>query len=241
MAAAWRRGGRTPRFGVLPRHVNVCGLFALQAPAPRRPQSLNRWPRPNSPASASSTIMYRMLVARPAQYPAPHGVGMDAETPVQLRPRQPRLLLEPLQPLGEVVGDFVGLSGVVYALSRHWSFRRTAAISLQLRCPGRTGGGAQASAVSPVPEPWGRPPIACPRAVADSPSPSMCAGFFRCPLPAPTADGRRQLVGQLSAVARADGSLAFAVLAIRYGASGMSMWNQRDRSLVPCSLMALMR
>ena len=60
-AAAWRRGGRTPRFGVLPRHVNVCGLFALQALAPKRPQSLNRWPRPNSPASASSTIMYRVL------------------------------------------------------------------------------------------------------------------------------------------------------------------------------------
>ncbi len=25
------------------------------------PQSVNRWARPNSPASASSTIMYRML------------------------------------------------------------------------------------------------------------------------------------------------------------------------------------
>ncbi len=79
------------------------------------------------------------------------------------------------------------------------------------------------------------------KAVADSLSPSMCAGFFRCPRPAPTADGRRQLVGQLSAVARADGSLALAALATRYGAAGMSMWNQRDRSLVPCSLMALMR
>ena len=90
-------------------------------------------------------------------------------------------------------------------------------------------------------EPSGRPPLACPRTVAASLVLSMCAGFFRCPLPAPTADGRRQLVGQLSAVARADGSLTFAVLDTRYGASGMSMWNQRDRSLVPCSLMALMR
>ena len=78
-------------------------------------------------------------------------------------------------------------------------------------------------------------------APATSPALSMCAGFFRCPLPAPTADGRRQLVGQLSAVSRADGPLALAVLATRYGAAGMSMWNQRDRSLVPCSLMALMR
>ena len=90
------------------------------------------------------------------------------------------------------------------------------------------------------PEPSGRPRPAC-RRVAASPLLSMCAGFFRCPLPARTADGRRQLVGQLSAVARADGSLTFAVLATRYGASGMSMWYQRDRSLVPCSLMALMR
>ena len=53
--------------------------------------------------------------------------------------------------------------------------------------------------------------------------------------------GYTRSVGQLPAVARADGSLALAVLATRYGAPGMSMWDQRDRSLVPCSLMALMR
>ena len=35
--------------------------------------------------------------------------------------------------------------------------------------------------------------------------------------------------------------LALAILATRYGAAGMSMWYQRDRSLVPCSLMALIR
>ena len=35
--------------------------------------------------------------------------------------------------------------------------------------------------------------------------------------------------------------LALAVLATCYWAAGMLMWNQRDRSLVPCSLMALMR
>ena len=70
---------------------------------------------------------------------------------------------------------------------------------------------------------------------------SICARFFRCPLPARTADGRRQLVGQLSAVARADGSLAFAVLDICYGTAGVSMWTQRERSLTSCSLMALMR
>ena len=43
------------------------------------------------------------------------------------------------------------------------------------------------------------------KAVADSPSPSMCAGFFCYPLPARTADRQRQLIGQLSADARADG------------------------------------
>ena len=101
--------------------------------------------------------------------------------------------------------------------------------------------GVQASAVSPVPEPWGRPPLACPMAAAASPALSVCSGFFRCPLPARIAEGQHQLVGQLSADARADGSLAFAVLDTCYGASGMSMWYQRDRSLVPCSLMALMR
>ena len=93
-------------------------------------------------------------------------------------------------------------------------------------------------AVGPTRSPGGSRRSARPRAPATSPALSMCAGFFRCPLPAPTADGRRRHVGQLSAVSRADGSLA---LAARYGASGMSMWYQRDRSLVPCSLMALMR
>ena len=56
-----------------------------------------------------------------------------------------------------------------------------------------------------------------------------------------TGSGHIRLVVQLSAVARADGSLALAVLATCYGAAGMSMWYQRERSLVPCSLMALIR
>ena len=96
-------------------------------------------------------------------------------------------------------------------------------------------------AVGPTRSPGGSRRSARPRAPATSPALSMCAGFFCCPLPASTADGQRRLFGQLSAVARADGSLAFAVFATRYGASGISMWYQRDRSLVPCSLMALMR
>ena len=56
-----------------------------------------------------------------------------------------------------------------------------------------------------------------------------------------TADGPGQLVGQQPAVSGADGSLGGAVLATGYGAAGVSTWNQRDRSLVPWSLMALIR
>ena len=51
--------------------------------------------------------------------PAPHRLGMDCETAVQLRPRQARRLLEPLQALREVVGKGVGSSTVVCSLSRH--------------------------------------------------------------------------------------------------------------------------
>ena len=57
--------------------------------------------------------------ASPSLPPAPQRLVVDVETPCNLRPRQPRLLLEPLQPLREVVGDLVGHSAVVYALSRH--------------------------------------------------------------------------------------------------------------------------
>ena len=42
--------------------------------------------------------------ASPSLPPAPQRLVVDVETPCNLRPRQPRLLLEPLQPLREVVG-----------------------------------------------------------------------------------------------------------------------------------------
>ena len=63
----------------------------------------------------------------------------------------------------------------------------------------------------------------------------------RYSLLARTVDGRYQLVGRPSAVARADGSLAVAVLDTCYGAAGVSMWNQRERSLTPYLLIALIR
>ncbi len=93
--------------------------------------------------------------------PAPQRLVMDVETTGDLRPRQARLLLESLQPLREVVGDLVGHSAVVDALSRHGiggpsgrrlqapsygdvrSFRRT-------ETPGGTACGTQAPAVGPT-------------------------------------------------------------------------------------------
>ena len=51
--------------------------------------------------------------------PAPHGFGVGVETAVQLRPREPGLLLEPHEALREVVGEVVGPSAVLDALSRH--------------------------------------------------------------------------------------------------------------------------
>ena len=69
----------------------------------------------------------------------------------------------------------------------------------------------------------------------------LYARFSRCPLLARTADGECRVVGQPPAVSGADGSLGVAVLDTGYGAAGVLMWYQRERSLVPCSLMALIR
>ena len=57
--------------------------------------------------------------ARPTYGPTPYGVGICPESAGDLRPRQARLFLEPLQPQGEIVGEVVGDSLVVIALSRH--------------------------------------------------------------------------------------------------------------------------
>ena len=165
-------------------------------------------------------LQERRIVLRVGQHPllppAPLGLGMDVETAVYLRPRQVGLLLEPHQPFREVDGEAVGLSGVVYALSRHRSFWRTAAISLlcdvrAVRSPqeGRCTG-AQAPAVGPSRSP-GQAAACLPKAAAASPDSSICAGFLRCPLLARTADGQHHLVGQHPAVSRADGSLGVAV------------------------------
>ena len=55
----------------------------------------------------------------PAISPAPYGVAIGPQAAGDLRPRQARLFLEPLQPLREVLGEGVGSSVVAIALSRH--------------------------------------------------------------------------------------------------------------------------
>ena len=73
--------------------------------------------------SGLSQASLRCIVPRAGQHvllpPAPRGLGMDVETPVYLSPRQVGFLLEPHEALRELVGDLVGYSAVVYALSRH--------------------------------------------------------------------------------------------------------------------------
>ena len=50
---------------------------------------------------------------------AGHRLAIGPEAAGTLRPRQPRLLPEPLQSPRKVVGEDIDHSGVVYALSRH--------------------------------------------------------------------------------------------------------------------------
>ena len=74
-------------------------------------------------AQRASQVQERCKVAyagpHPLIPPAPYRVWVRSETAVQLRPRKTRLLLEPYEPLREVVGEGVGSSAVVIALSRH--------------------------------------------------------------------------------------------------------------------------
>ena len=60
-----------------------------------------------------------MVGPDPAISPTPYGVAIGLQAAGDLRPRQARLLLEPLEPLREVVGEDLGSSPVMCALSRH--------------------------------------------------------------------------------------------------------------------------
>ena len=50
--------------------------------------------------------------------PAPHRVAIGSKAAGNLRPRQARLRLEPLQPLREFVGEFIGASPVAVGAGR---------------------------------------------------------------------------------------------------------------------------
>ena len=122
--------------------------------------------------------------------PAPHRLVVDVETADDLRPRQARLLLEPLKPLREVVGDLVGHSAVVDALSRLCPVLTQdgcnlppTAMSGAVRNP-RSGRHTEGRLRSqPIPEPFGRLPLglpsACRRVAAASHASSMCAASLR--------------------------------------------------------------
>ena len=107
--------------------------------------------------------------------------------------------------------------------------RRRRGVEFIASCRGRGQHSALRRSLPPVPV-CGL--LCCPKGVG---------ALARTALSPGTADGQYQLAGQLPAISRADRSLGAAVLDTCYGAAGVSMWNQRERSLTPYSLMALMR
>ena len=60
-----------------------------------------------------------MVGPDPAFSPTPYGVAIGLQAAGDLRPRRARLFLEPLEPLREVVGEDLGSSPGMCALSRH--------------------------------------------------------------------------------------------------------------------------
>ena len=131
------------------------------------------------------------IVLRVGQHPlfppAPRGLGMDVETAVYLSPRQVGLFLEPHQPLRKVGWEARGSSAVINALSRHRSFRKTAASSLLRGCPGpsdipRQDGMRNASSRGqPVPESCGRPPLCLSEGWGGLPQLHPCVRAFLLP------------------------------------------------------------
>ena len=180
---------------------------------------MNRWPGPRLSAQVRQRHLMPEMEPRFFLPPPLYGVGIGPEATGNLRPRRPDSSLKRFSRCGKSRGRRAAFSCTVCAVvASGRSFRRTAAISLQLRCPGRpespgrTVCGAQAPAASPTRSPGGGRRSACPKAPAASPASHMRAGFFCCPPLARTADGRHQLVGQHPAVSGADGSVVATVL-----------------------------
>ena len=112
---------------------------------------------------------------RSASIPAPYGVGIGPETASDLRPRQPRLLLEQLQPPREVGRHDVDYSAVVNSLSRH------SPVLPQDGNPRRDGVRSASSRSQPRPGALGEAAACLPKGCGGLPlSPSICAGFFCC-------------------------------------------------------------
>ena len=116
---------------------------------------------------------------RSASIPTPYGVGIGPETASDLRPRQPRLLLEQLQSLREVGRHDVDYSAVVNWLSRHCP------ILPQDGNPRRDGVRSASARSQPVPEPLGRPPPGLPKGSGGLPRSVHVCGLFSLPSTGP--------------------------------------------------------
>ena len=147
-----------------------------------------RGPLPRQAASAGEQVAEAQVVCQvlkrlqmpivgphPSLPPTPYGDGVDAETTGDLHPRQAGRVLEPHQPLREVVWEGVGRSPVLCALSRHGANPCHGRPQAPPRrgCPSRQPRGAQASPFSRRPE----APTYQGRERPLPSQPSACTGF----------------------------------------------------------------
>ncbi len=116
-AAAPQRRPLPPRPCMRPSsRLGACGY----SPHPRAlPSSVKRWRMPGASASACMCLHVPAVGTHHASGPPPDGGAMGPDAPGDLRPRQAGRLLEPHRPLGEALGEAVGASAEVDALSRH--------------------------------------------------------------------------------------------------------------------------
>ena len=184
------------RFGLLHRggSAGLRTLAELRSP-PAEPgipfpvsrrmlQSVNRWPKPRSSARSSSAIRCRKWGRTPSFHHRFTVWGVGPQAAGDLRPRQVRFLLEAHQALREIVGEDVGSSAVVCALSRHGrrSFRRSShgpSPAGASRPPGIRFAGRQPKRTLPL------PPVLLPQ-TWDNPLRAE-----RCPPVLPSAAGLR--------------------------------------------------
>ena len=118
----WRRRCETGSKRSSPCTAMYAALFAFQG-LRSQPLTASLLGEQVAEAQRASQVQQRYHVPRAGPHPlippAPYRVWVGSETAVQLRPREVRLLLEPHEPLREVVGEVVDSSAVVCTLSRH--------------------------------------------------------------------------------------------------------------------------